>query len=301
MKTTTLLLIMILAAGTWLVAQTAGPQIFKSPEEARDVLQNALENKVAGSITVIFGPGAADILTSGDTVLDERNKQRFLEAMKKKTVLFHDEMNPGVVHLEIGEDEWPFPIPLVEKNGKWSFDLARGKDEYRYRIIGGNEFEVIGVCEGYVEAQLEYAEKDHDGDGILEYAQVMLSSPGKQDGLYWKGGDSPVSEAFAQSVVSEGYKMQQGKISPYHGYNVRILKAQGPAAAEGARDYVIQGNMIGGFALVAWPAKYGVSGIKTFIVNQAGVVYDKDLGPQSDSIARAMTKFNPDSTWRELE
>jgi DUF2950 family protein len=207
-------------------------------------------------------------------------------------------MNPNRATLLLGEEEWPFTVPLVRKNGRWSFDIQEGKAEIRRRIIGGNELDAIEICRGYVEAQQQYAETDWDGNGVLQYARKMISTEGKKDGLYWRGEDSPVAAGFAKAVA-EGYPQPTGTgTTPYHGYFYKILLSQGPNAASGVQDYVVHGMMIGGFALVAWPAEYSVSGIMTFIVNQDGVVYEKDLGPRTSTVAKAMTKFNPDQSWR---
>jgi hypothetical protein len=202
--------------------------------------------------------------------------------------------------IEVGADKWPFPVPLKLKNGQWSFDSAQGKIEVLARRVGRNEINAIDVCRGYVEAQMEYAARDRDADGILEYAQTILSSPGKKDGLYWEGeSETLVPKSFADAaavmLAAKGKKAE-----PYHGYFFHILKAQGPGAEGGAMNYVVKGEMIGGFALVAWPAEYGVSGVNTLIVNQNGVVYEKDLGATTGVLARQMTRFNPDKGWQKV-
>jgi hypothetical protein len=229
--------------------------------------------------------------------MDKNLVDRFNRRASEKIQLQPDEMNPGRIVLLLGSEELPFAIPLVRKNGRWSFDIQEGKAEIRYRAIGGNELDAIQICRGYVEAQQDYAETDWVGKGIAQYARHIVSNPGKKDGLYWPGNDSPVADGFARAAA-EGYSAVAGRRQPYHGYFFKVLLAQGPNAEGGARDYVIQGLMIGGFALVAWPAHYGVLGIKTFIVNQDEVVYEKDLGPQTAAIADAMTKFNPDPSWQ---
>ena len=201
----------------------------------------------------------------------------------------------------MGENDWPFPVPLVRENGQWSFDAELGKVEILARRIGHHEITAIDVCRGYVEAQMEYAAHDRDSHGILEYAQHIISSPGKKDGLYGEGEpDNLVPKSFADAAAS--MLLAQGKKPvPYHGYYFHILKAQGPDAPGGAMDYVVNGEMIGGFALLAWPAEYGVSGIKTFLVSHHGTVYEKDLGASTSTLARAMRRFNPDKTWRAVE
>ncbi len=186
-------------------------------------------------------------------------------------------------------------MPVVRQDGKWRLDPISGRLEILARRVGRNELNTMEICRGYVEAQLEYASEDRDKDGILEYAQIMASSPGKQDGLYSEGGpQNEVTKAFAEAAGAT-------KPQPYHGYYFRVLKSQGPAATGGAFDYVVKGKMIGGFALVAWPAEYGVSGVQTFIIDHQGLLYGKDLGINTAALARRMTRFNPDSSWRRVE
>jgi len=208
-----------------------------------------------------------------------------------------DQMNADRIVVLVGAEEWPFAVPLRRKNGRWYFDVREGKTEIRHRTIGGNELDAIEACRGYVEAQKMFAERDAEADDPPEYAKRIVSRPGKKDGLYWPGEDSPLSERFARAVA-EGYRPTTTG-QAYHGYYYRVLNSQGPASEDGERDYIIRDLMIGGFALIAWPAQYGVSGIKTFIVNQDGIVYEKDLGPQTGTLAKAITKFNPDASWQE--
>jgi hypothetical protein len=214
----------------------------------------------------------------------------------EKTQLEVDQMDPTRITLAIGAEEWPFAVPLLRKSGRWAFDIREGKAEIRRRVIGKNELDAMEICRGYVESQKMYSQTDWDKNGVLEYARQINSSEGKKNGLYWPGEDSPVAAGFAKAAT-EGYAPHPGAPNPYHGYRYKILLAQGPDATGGARDYLVHGLMIGGFALVAWPAEYGVSGIMSFIVNQDGVVYEKDLGPQTGAIGKAMTKFNPDKSW----
>jgi hypothetical protein len=207
--------------------------------------------------------------------------------------------NPNRAILVVGENDWPFPVPLIHQNGRWHFDAERGRLEVLARRIGRNELAAIDVCRGYVEAQMEYASRDRNAAGVLQYAQKLVSAPGQQDGLYWAGeSGSPVPKAFADAAAAmfaEGKKPE-----PYHGYYFHILKAQGPDAVGGAMDYVVNGQMIGGFAMAAYPAEYGVSGIKTFMVNHLGVVYEKDMGPTTGVLARQLTRFNPDKSWKAV-
>ncbi len=209
--------------------------------------------------------------------------------------------NPDRATLIIGDNDWPFPVPLVRRNGQWSFDPAQGRMEILARRIGRNELSAMEVCRGYVEAQMEYATRDRNSSGVLEYAPKIIASPGKKDGLYWEGEPHNLvpksfADAAAALLVSAGKKPV-----PYHGYYFHILKAQGPDAPGGAMDYVVKGHMIGGFALVAWPAEYRISGVKTFIVAHNAIVYAKDLGPNTAATARGMTRFNPDKTWKAVE
>jgi hypothetical protein len=290
-------LIPILLGATLLAAQTGGPATFKTPEEARDALVQAA-NQGFDAVSSLFGPGAARALRTGDDVADQNALQRFKVLSAEKTSLEPDPMNPDRVTLLIGTIEWPMAVPIVRKGDRWSFDIEEGKAEIRRRTIGGNELDAIEICRGYVEAQELYAGEDRDGNGVPQYANKIVSSEGKKDGLYWPGEDSPVAAGFAKAVA-QGYTASPGGgPRPYHGYLYKVLLAQGPNAQGGAQDYVVHGLMIGGFALVAWPAEYGVSGIKTFIVNQDGIVYEKDLGQNTGALAKAMTQFNPDKTWQ---
>jgi hypothetical protein len=270
---------------------------FGTAEEARDALIRAAGTSL-DSVRDVLGAGSHEILRSGDPVEDRNLLDRFNQRAKEKVQLRPDPMNPNRVVVLVGEEEWPFAVPLKRVNGKWSFDLEEGKTEIRHRIIGANELDAMQVCRGYVEAQELYAQTDWQGKGVAQYASRLVSTAGKKDGLYWPGEDSPVAAAIAKAA-SEGYGAPGTVPKPYHGYYYKMLPAQGAAARGGARDYIIRGLMIGGFALVAWPAEYGVSGITTFIVNQDGVVYEKDLGPSTRRLAEAMTTFNPDSSWQE--
>jgi hypothetical protein len=285
---------LILTVGAALALAQTGPQTYATPEEARDALLKAATGGM-DAVRALFGPGAADIVRTGDPVEDQKVVDRFNRLAAEKTQLETDDVNPDHVTLLLGQEDWPFAIPIVRKNGQWYFDLQEGKAEVRRRTIGGNELDAIQICRGYVEAQDIYAETDWTGSGVPQYARKIVSTEGKKDGLYWPGEDSPVAAGFAKAVA-EGYTAGNSP-KPYHGYFYKVLLAQGPAAAGGAQDYVVHGLMIGGYALVAWPAVYGVSGIMTFIVNQGGVVYQKDLGKQTSVVAKAMTKFDPDKTW----
>jgi hypothetical protein len=284
-----------LVGASLLAAQTAGPKTFRSADEARDAL---LQAAASGwdAVRSLFGPGSTEILRTGDEVADRNHLAAFNRQAAEKAQVEPDPMNPNRATLLLGVEEWPFAVPLVRKNGRWYFDIQEGKAEIRRRTIGSNELNAIEICRGYVEAQRLYAEVDRDGNGALEYAGKIVSTEGKKDGLYWPGDDSPVAAAFAKAAA-QGYQPPSQKPQAYHGYFYRVLLGQGPDAPGGAQDYVARGLMIGGFALVAWPAEYGVSGIKTFIINHDGIVYEKDLGPRTGVLAKAMTKFNPDKSW----
>jgi hypothetical protein len=287
--------ITLLVGSALLVAQTPGPKTFSSPEEARTALIQAAA-KGWDELRSMMGPGSAEILRTSDELQDKELLDKFNQRVAVKAQLEPDQMNPDRMTLDVGEEEWPFAVPLIRKNGRWHWDAEEGKAEIRRRTIGGNELDALEICRGYVEAQELYAEKDWSGQGVPQYAAKIVSSEGKKDGLYWPGEDSPVAAGFAKAAA-QGYP-PLGSTTPYHGYLYRILLAQGPDAPDGERDYVAHGLMIGGFALVAWPAEYGVSGIMTLIVNQDGVVYQKDLGPKTGALAKAMTKFNPDKSWQ---
>lgn len=278
-----------------LAAQDSGPRTFTSPEEAKNALVQVAA-KGLDAVKAMLGPSSADILRTGDAIEDKKLLEQFNQRAAEKAQLDPDEMNPDRVTLLVGAEEWPFAVPLMRKNGRWYFDIHEGKAEIRRRIIGANELDALEICRGYVEAQQLYAETDWTGKGVLQYAAKIVSSEGKKDGLYWPGEDSPVAAGFAKAAA-EGYP-RPGSGTGYHGYRYKILLSQGPDAADGTQDYLVHGLMIGGFALVAWPVEYGVSGIMTLIVNQDGVVYEKDLGPQTGALAKVMTRFNPDKSWR---
>jgi len=277
---------------------------FQSPEEAVKALFDAVKADDTKGLLAIFGPAGKEIISSGDEVADKTSRERFVKSYEEMNKLVKE--NDMKIILHVGNGDWPLPIPIVKVGEKWRFDTKEGKEEMLNRRIGRNELNAIQVCLAIVDAQREYAMKDQDGDGLLEYAQKFNSEKGKKDGLYWEvkegGEDSPLGP-LAAKAVKEGYggRKSGDKPAPYHGYYYRILKAQGKNAPGGAYDYVVKGNMIGGFALVAYPAEYGTSGIMTFIVNHEGVVYQKDLGNETGKISSAMTKFDPDKTWKKVE
>ncbi len=278
---------------------------FISPEEAVKALVEAISANDENKLLAIFGsgPGAKQLISSGDEVADRAGRERFLQAYQEKNRIADVSSNKAV--LEIGNEAWPFPIPIERVGKQWRFSAKDGKEELLNRRIGKNELSAIQVCLAYVDAQREYASKDRNDDGVLEYAQKFLSEHGKKDGLYWEAKEgeeqSPLGPLIGEAK-KEGYKKKAGnEPSPYHGYFYKILKAQGKRAPRGAYNYVVDGRMIGGFAMVAYPAGYGSSGIKTFIVSHDGVVNEKDLRKNTASIAQEMKKFDPDSSWRKVE
>jgi hypothetical protein len=290
--------LVLITTGGLIGAATAGAKTFATADQARDALVQAAAISVE-AVRDVLGPDATGVVRTGDQVEDQALLDRFNRQAAEKTKVQIDPKNANRATLLLGAEEWPFAIPLVRKSGLWSFDVKEGSVEVRRRVIGRNELDAIEICRGYVEAQQEYVETDWDRNGVPQYASKIVSTPGKKDGLYWPGEDSPVAEGFAKAVA-EGYGAPTGTgTAPYHGYFFKILTAQGPKAPGGEQDYLVHNLMIGGFALVAWPAEYGVSGLMTFIVNQDGVVYEKNLGPQTSTLAKAMTKFNPEPSWRK--
>ncbi len=282
---------MVLAIfGTAVWSQEA--KTFSSPMEAARALVDAAKQPSLQPLLDIFGADAKDIFPEGN---ETNLRQAFVEAAAKGIAIDDDPTNLGTAIIDVGALAWPFPIPLVRKGDGWQFDLEAGRREITARRLGANELDAVRVCLGYVEAQKEYAQVDRNGDGMLEFAQRMISTAGQKDGLFWEGDDSPVAGSITKAVA-DSYRT--GKLDSFHGYRFRILKAQGPEAPGGARSYVVNKKwMMGGFALVAWPDQYGVTGVRTFIVNHEGVVYEKDLGPSTATAAAAITTFNPDKTW----
>ena len=279
-------------------ANAAGTQqTFATLDEAASALVAAVKAGGKNAAVAILGPGSDAWIGSGDPVADRAARDGFVAAFEQKHAFVAD----GDAHakLTIGNDDWPFAFPLVKDGGRWRFDTAAGKEEMLARRIGRNELDVINVLLAIVDAQRDYASADRDGNGVREYARKFASGPGKHDGLYWpaKAGepDSPLGPLVVRAA-GEGYTKQKGP-APYHGYHFRMLKGQGPHAAGGALDYVVRGRMIGGFAAIAYPAKYGSSGIMTFIVNHDGAVFQRDLGPQTASKAAAITRFDPGPGW----
>ena len=294
-------LIMVLSIPLQGYAAQAKQKTFASPEEAVKAFIDAVKADNMVELEAIFGPAGREVLSSGDAAEDKLERKQFLNAYEVKNALIRDGNAKAVLHT--GTEGWPFPIPVVKRGEKWSFDTKKGKEELTFRRIGRNELSTIQTCLAYVDAQREYAGKDLDGDGLFEYAQKFISTPGKKDGLYWEAKpgeeESPFGDLFA-GATREGYKKTSNKPVPYHGYFFKILNAQGKNALGGAYDYIVKGSMIGGFGMVAYPAQYGASGVMTFIVNHDGVVYEKNLGKNTSKIAQKIKLFDPDKTWRKV-
>ncbi len=284
-----------------LCATANAQQAFKTPDEAAGALASAAKTGDPKAIVTVLGPDGTDIVSSGDPVADASAREKFVAAYDAKHQVTLEGDSKAIV--VIGNEDFPLPIPLVRKDGTWRFDTDAGRQEILFRRIGKNELDAIQSSLAYVDAQNEYADKDRTGAGKGVYAQRIISSAGKKDGLYWpdaKGGDeSPLGELIAKATA-QGYRTGGGR-TPYHGYYFKILTKQGSAAAGGELEYVVRDKMIGGFALVAYPAEYRNSGVMTFIVNHDGTVYEKDLGPRTANLAEKMTTYNPDSTWHKVE
>jgi hypothetical protein len=276
---------------------------FDTPELAAAGLVQAAAAFEVPALKEILGPDSDDIISSEDPVMDKERALAFAAKATEKQAIEIDPKNPNRAILSVGEDAFPLPIPIVKKKDQWSFDTKAGVQEILLRRIGANELDAITICQGYVEAQYEYAQEKHDDSKINQYAQRIISTPGKQDGLAWQtaGGawEGPVGEGIAKAL-QQGYA-KKDKPQPYHGYYFKILKGQGPAAPLGQLDFVVGGAMIGGFALAAAPAQYQVTGVKTFIVSHTGIVYEKDLGPKTLELFEKMDLFNPDKSWQPTE
>jgi hypothetical protein len=275
-------------------------ELFKTPQAAASALLAAAKSGAKIDALKVFGPDGEQIISSGDPVNDQNQRNKFVDAYGAKHQI--EDEGSGKAVLIIGEKDWPFPVPLVKAHGRWHFGTDAGLDEILFRRIGHNELDTIQTCLAYVDAQNDYAQFTHASGGLAIYAQHFISQPGKKDGLYWStqpGEDpSPLGD-LAANATAEGYNVGGGR-APYHGYYYKILTSQGPAAAGGAYDYMVGDAMIGGFALVAYPAAYRNSGVMTFQVNQDGTVFQKDLGPDTGKLAEAMTQFSPDDTWKKV-
>ncbi|HKE44589.1 MAG TPA: DUF2950 domain-containing protein [Steroidobacteraceae bacterium] len=273
---------------------------YASPQEAVDALMAAVKSGNTNQLLRVLGKEAKPLFDSGDPVQDRNTGQRFVDLYTQSHKLAT--RDDGAQILEVGSDEWPFPFPLVQESGKWRFDDGEGVEEIVDRRVGRNELSAIQACLAYVDAQREYYARDPDDDPLLHYAQLLISTPGKRDGLYWEAGvaevPSPLGPAYANARAAGYGKQESGKPQPFYGYYYRILKGQGSNAKGGAYDYIVHDRMIGGFGLIAYPADYGNSGVMTFVVNHDGVVFSKDLGKDTEKLAGEMNVFDPDGTWK---
>jgi Protein of unknown function (DUF2950) len=282
-------------------AAAGGPEVFATPEQAADAIVAAAEKFDVPALLKIVGPGGEDVVLTGEYAQDRERAQEFAAQARKKKHLSVDPKTKTRAFLLVGETDWPFALPIVKRGAGWVFDVAAGREELFNRRIGNNELDAIAVCRGFVEAQFEYALRKRNEYEVAQYAQQIVSTPGKQDGLAWQNPDGtwggPVGERIARAI-HQGYDV---KGEPYHGYFFKVLTGQGPAAPMGAMDFVVKGVMIGGFALLAAPAEYGQTGVMTFMVSHTGVVYEKDLGPATLDTFAKTERFNPDKSWSVVE
>ena len=285
------------AALFWLTPAAHAQQTFNSPDDAAAALASAVKSGSRQDIIKVLGPDGEDIIVSGDETADKAERDMFVTAYDAKHSVKVDGKRATLI---VGPDDFPFAIPLFHAKSGWEFDTEQGRQEILYRRIGRNELDTIQTCLAFVDAEDEYAEKDR-GEGIGVYAQRIVSSPGKMDGLYWPSdkNDSPLG-ALAAEASAEGYKAGS-EPRPYHGYYYRVLTQQGASAPGGAMSYIVKGKMIGGFGLIAYPADYGNSGVMTFMVSHAGLVYQKDMGQDTEARVKSMTSFDPDKTWKVVD
>jgi len=274
---------------------------FATPKEASEALIQATETFDLQALKEILGLHGEDLVASEDPVRDKNNAAAFAAKAREKNEVVIDPKNSGRAILSVGNDDWPLPIPLVKKGGKWSFDTKAGREEILFRRIGANELDAIEICRGYVDAQEAYALEKHDSAEVNQYAQRIISTPGKHDGLAWRNSDGAFEGPIAEGIAKDLEQGYTDRSQPYHGYYFKILKGQGPAAPLGKIDFIVKEAMIGGFALVAAPADYRVTGVKTFIVSYQGIVYEKDLGPNTLDIFKKMELYDPDKTWQRTD
>jgi hypothetical protein len=306
-----LLLLSVLVVLPAASAQTAGStaasspvvqqKLFATPQAAADALIQGAKTYNVPDLTEILGPHSEDLVSSGDPVRDKNAAAEFAKKASQKTAVTVDAKNAARATVVVGDDDWPLPIPIVKKGSEWYFDTKAGIKEILRRRIGSNELDAIEICRGYVDAQLEYATQKYDNADVNQYAQRVISTPGKHDGLVWRNPDGTLGGPIAEGIADA---LQQGytdKTQPYHGYFFKILKGQGPAVPLGQMDFVVKGAMIGGFALAAAPAEYRVTGVQTFVVSYEGVVYQKDLGPNTLKLFQEMQLYNPDKTWQPTD
>lgn len=295
MKTKLLLLILGMSS---LSAIAFAQQRFDSPEAAYKALIDAAEKHDAARLAAMFGPQGNSILTSSNTNNDRADQSEFVRLARLKHELITDSRNPNRAILSVGDEDWPFPVPLVRSEGKWRFDASESKAEMQARRIGADELDVIEICAAYVQAQRKYASEQHDSDGLLKYASHMMSSQGTRNGLYWQGAGATLVPRELADATWDG---QSKQAKPYHGYYFRILNGQGAHAPGGTHKYLVKGKMMGGFGLIAWPAQYGKTGIYTYLVNQEGVVYQKDIAPLAPTRTTPITRYDPDPSWTRVD
>ena len=302
--TRTIALLALLASSATIAAQTATPRTFAAAEDAVKALAETVKTGDLDALRAIFGPEGRELVDTSNPTAARMNRRVFAVAFREQWHL--EEATPTQKTLVVGNENWPFPVPLVKAADGWRFDAAAGKEEVLARRIGRNELDAIATSRAYVTAQQRYAQQGHDGKPAGLHAAKFQSDAGKENGLYWPTARgqkrSPLGDLVAQAA-EEGRPLggDRTQPSPFHGYYFKILTGQGAAAPGGARSYIVNGEMSGGFALVAWPAQYDTTGVMTFIVNQDGTVRERDLGPQTDAIARKMTVYNPDKSWRAVQ
>jgi hypothetical protein len=296
-------LLAVLASSATIPGQTATHRAFASPEDAVKALVEAVKAGNLDALRAIFGPEGRELVASSDPATARLNRQVFTVAVSEQWHL--EDATPGRKTLVIGNEDWPFPVPLVKGTDGWRFDTAAGKEEILARRIGRNELNAIATARAYVTAQRRYAQEGHDGKPAGVHATKFQSDPGKQNGLYWPAARgekrSPLGDLVAEAAEDGRASGERKPPTPFHGYYFKIVTGQGSSGAGGAKNYIVKGEMSGGFALVAWPAKYDETGIMTFIVNQDGIVRERDLGAQTDAVARKMTLYNPDKSWRPVQ
>ncbi len=280
---------------------SSGQKTFATSKEAADALIQAAQNFDVPALEQILGAGSEDLVSSEDTVRDKNSSLAFAAKAQEKDSIVVNPKNADRATLVVGNDDWPLPIPILKRNGRWFFDTKAGRQEILYRRIGSNELDAIEICRGYVDAQRDYAQEKHDGSAVNQYAQRVISTSGKHDGLVWRNADGSLGGPIAEKIADALAQGYTDKAQPYHGYFFKILKGQGPAAPLGKMDFVVEGAMIGGFALAAAPADYRVTGVETFIVSYEGVVYQKDLGPDTLRIFKEMELYNPDKSWKATD
>jgi len=299
----TIAMLALAASSTIVAGQTATYRAFASPEDAVQALFDTVKKGDVDALLAIFGPEGRELVASSDPVTGQMNRRVFAVAAREQWHL--EDAQPTGKTLVIGNENWPFPVPIVKAADGWRFDTAAGKEEILARRIGRNELNAIATARAYVTAQRRYAQEGHDGKPAGVHATKFQSDPGKQNGLYWPAARgekrSPLGDLVAEAAEDGRASGERKPPTPFHGYYFRIVTGQGSSGAGGAKNYIVKGEMSGGFALVAWPAKYDETGIMTFIVNQDGIVRERDLGAQTDAVARKMTLYNPDKSWRPVQ